>query len=92
MIGTKCPAVEEPVAVNKRARPAGQDDGPDEDTVRCWLESREDSPNEDAVDHWPESDPRGKNRCEVYGEQESSELPEYCISGEEYEDMQVVEM
>ena len=44
------------------------------------------------MDHWPESDPRGKNRCEVYSERESSELPEYGISGEEDEDMQDVEM
>src|SRR5882724_9269243 len=44
------------------------------------------------MDHWPESDQRGKNWCEVYGEWDSSELPEYRISGEEDEDMQDVEM
>ena len=92
MIGTKRLAVEEPVVVNKRARPAGQDNGPDEDAVRHWLELREDGPNEDVMDHWLESDLRGKNRCEVYSERESSELPEYRISGEEDEDMQDVEM
>ena len=76
MIGRKRPAAEEPIIGNKHAHPAGQEHGPEEDAVEQWLES----------------DERGKDPNEVYAEWESSELPEYRISGEEDEGMQDVEM
>jgi len=45
-----------------------------------------------AMEQWPESNERGRTPNEVYAERESSELPEYRISGEEDEGMQDVEM